>query len=417
MKKKISYSLYMAIVFSLLISMSACEEEETADNTDTGVAETQEGVDVTEEIEDVQPEVENFCLELADESILADGITHDLFAAGTWPNTLIYYEDALYIVNSGDNTVSKTTLSGDFNTVADFVNTGEGANPYEVAFWGTGNDGRIYVTNMMTNSVVIASLSDGSIIDKIEHESFSSPSDVLVTEDYLLVTNINYGTGRLEEGSLTVFDRKDLSFINNIPSTQKNPQFMTIYNDRLYLVNSGVTFNPTTYDPEVQGDSGIDIFILETLGTASAPDNNIVIPKLDSDLMLGAPGEVVVSADKKFGYMGSGLSPILFKIDLEAETLINGPENPIVLFDGGGESHLVSPYILPDGMALVLAFNNDEMIIVDTLCDEVLGSVSLGTNSEMLEGPFRMAIVPDSPITYILQSASSEVLSFDSSLL
>jgi DNA-binding beta-propeller fold protein YncE len=190
---------------------------------------------------------------------------------------------------------------------------------------------------------------------------FHSPEGVAIAGDRVFVASTAFdgATMAYGDGTVTVVRRADLAAINEIPTSHKNPQVLAVSGGRLYVLCSGETsFDTTTYVVSPKSEAAIDVFDLGVIDVATAPTATIPIPLSTKNALVGYPSSLLVSADGRTAWAGSGTAGAIFKIDLAAGKLLRGGDDPIALGDLAVQDG-VKLAAGPSGAVLAGSFNRD----------------------------------------------------------
>lgn len=332
-----------------------------------------------------------------------------LDAIGPSGNEVVVSGQYIWIVESSSNTVrrmDKRTGKADAN----FIDLGNDRNPYQI--FVDEEQSQMFIANFGTNTLSVADLENGKIIDEIAHESLKSPSDVTVTSKYIYVTNVNYlgSAAGYGPGSITILDRKTRAILGNLPTAHQNPQYITqietLEGPRIAISNGGaLRFGSNGVLVESEGSlelweeqedplkPSIEVY---ALGQLENPTN-------------GAPGRAQATSDGRAVYAVSGIASAIFKLDLVEKRWVYAAENPRKLYESyGNATH--SAVMAANDLLYITSFNQDALYVFDTACDEkLIGPVDLGTTGNMLEGPQSIALDSQSGFTdvYFLMSISN----------
>lgn len=332
-----------------------------------------------------------------------------LDSIGPSSNEVVVSGQYIWVVESGSNTIRRINKNSG-KADANFIDLGNDRNPYQI--FVDEEKSEIFVANFGKNTLSVADLSSGKIIAEIAHESLKNPSDVTVTSKYIYVTNVNYlGSSQgYGPGSITILDRKTREVLGNLPTAHKNPQYITqfetIDGPRIAISNGGaLRFGKNGVFMESEGS-------LELWSEQEDPLKPMIdvyaIGQLENPTT-GAPGRAQITSDGRSVYAVSGISPAIFKLDLEEKRWVNAAKNPHKLYDfGGNATH--SAVMAANDLLYITSFNHDALYIFDTACDEkLMGPVDLGTTGNMLEGPQSIALDSQSEFTdvYFLMSISN----------
>lgn len=333
-------------------------------------------------------------------------IDTDARAIGPSANAFVRTPDELWIVASGDNTVS--TVSGGRT-----IDVGNERNPYDAAY--DAQRDRLYITNYLTDSVTVADATTGEVLEELEHESLDRPAGVATSGRYIYVTNTGYRPeGPFADGSVTVIDPSTLDVLGDISTREANPQFATWADtsagERLIVVNTG----QLVYEG---GDFSAAPSAVEFWQETPDPLNPAkLVAELDvvQDPDVGAPGDVVITNDGDRAYLTSATAPVLFELNLETGEWIRGPQNPIELYASEGDA-LDHAALGNDGILYISSFNTQQLLLLDTRCNALIGSFDISTNDTLNAGPHAIAIDrsdEDTAHGYIVGSISNSLIEF-----
>jgi hypothetical protein len=316
-----------------------------------------------------------------------------LGAIGPLGNALAAGGGAIWIVESGSNTVSRYEPERGMTT--GFVDVGNDRNPY--GLFVDEDRGEAFVVNYLANSMSVARMDTGAVMAEISSESLRSPSAVAANATHVFVANVNYlslaeGFG---PGSISVFERPSLRHVGDIETAFKNPQFIEVLqtDEAQWLVISAageLRFGQTGV--EVGSEGGLELWRLSEDPLTSVRDA-YGLGQEDTP-RVGGPGRPVVTADGRFIYLTSAIAPALFKFDRLERVWIHDAARPFPLYETRRDA--THSAVLDDqGLLYVTAFNDDALYIVDTACDAVLaGPIDLGRRPELIEGPQSLVAVP-----------------------
>ena len=184
--------------------------------------------------------------------LVADGLGEDWLAAplgraevtpletrgltGPVPNDMNVVDGRLYIVNSGDNTVSVVDLST--GCTLGTIDVGTGTNPWEF-FPDPSDNGRAWVTTLLTGEVVELDL---AALKVVRRKAVGTGAEGLfVTADRVAVTLSGYDgqSQSFGPGTVVVLDKTDLSEVARL-AVPPNAQFLLPGADgRMHVVCSG----------------------------------------------------------------------------------------------------------------------------------------------------------------------------------
>lgn len=311
------------------------------------------------------------------------------------PNTLALYQDhTVLVLESGTNAISAyEQTTGQLNR--NFSDIGNDHNPYDFAI--AQSEHLAFVSNNLANSFSVVDLMSGDVVQEVVEDTMLSPSGVAVSQDFVFVSDVQFGMGDngFGRGMIHLFDRRSLMFLGSLHTEQQNPHYLHYLedSDELLVVNSGaVGFVDGHY--RQRSDGGISLWKFHADDPLNPEQRNAPVPVFPDTLWRdGAPGRPLITADGEHMYFVSATSPVLLKLDRGSLEWEIDPAMPHVLYETSQDA-LHAAAMMGDGLAFVLAFNQDALYVFDTTCDKLIaGPVDLGLSEEDLEGP--LAIVSD----------------------
>ena len=151
-------------------------------------------------------------------------IHNDVLTTGMWPNHLLYYNDRLYLVNSGDNEIevfNETT----FEKVGE-IYLGAGSNPWMIIHAEGGSKG--YVTNFARGDVAVIDLDSLSVTVRIPVGDGPEGGVYHDGKIYVCNTAWDYQLFDYNDGTVTVIDTVQDEVIKTV-SVGTNPQSAISY--------------------------------------------------------------------------------------------------------------------------------------------------------------------------------------------
>ncbi len=319
-------------------------------------------------------------------------------------------DGGLWIVESGTNSVSRFDLE-EIVLEPHFIDVGTERNPYSAAV--DEEAGQVWVANYLSDTVSIADLDSGAPIAELDDPLFSNPSSIALSEDYAYVANVDYispseGYG---PGSIAVVDRTTLDVISSVETDLPNPQFLTT----AVIDDSPALFASLTGELEfddgvrVSSEGGLQWFDIAT-DPVTPPSQTFALGQQDAQTV-GAPGRPLLTPEGDRLYFASGIAPVAFAFDVDARQWIYDAQSPLQLYETDGDAtHRAT--IAADGLLWITAFNDDQLHLWDTACDEpVAPPIDLGAVGDMLEGAQAIAVVEedDGFTGYYLLSISNAI--------
>lgn len=325
------------------------------------------------------------------EGLPALSVDAQLAATGEQPNVMVRERGSLWILESGNNTLSRYLIDEE-RFDEGFVDLGNDRGPYDVHIDGE----RGFVTNLLANTVSVVDLQSGEVIKEISDPRLKQPSGVTTTREHLYVSSVNFTNGVWKQGSVAVIERATYEVLGTIAVSAPNPQYLTALAaseageaERLAVVSTG-TLARVDGRYVQESVAGLEIW---TVGEdALAPTREVFeLPAPTRGSRVGAPGRALQTPDGSRLYMTSATAPVAFVFDLSARAFTRGHTNPIPLYEADSDT-LHASAMDAQGLLWVVSFNQDAAYVLDTACDEVLaGPISVGVVDDELEGPIAIA--------------------------
>ena len=316
-------------------------------------------------------------------------------AIGPAGNDVIAGDDALWIVESAANTVSR--FDGDDEHIeSGFVDVGNDRNPYAAAIDEAA--GEIWLVNFISDTVTIADLSSGDVVEEISDPGFADPSAVALTKTHAYVANVDFlGLQQgYAPGSIAVIDRSTREVAATWQTEFKNPHFLAIaeVDGAAALFVSGAGAIERSDDRmQVTSRGGLEWFDIST-DPVEPSSQTFALGQVGVETV-GAAGRPLPTPDGDRLYFSSGIAPVLFVFDLKERRWLYDAAEPLQLY----ESHEDATHraaMGEDGLLWVTAFNEDALYLLDTACDELVAPpIDVGAVANMLEGPQALAVVAD----------------------
>jgi len=275
---------------------------------------------------------------------------------GESPNDMDVRGDSLYVVNSGDNTISIIALRT--GVTVGCIDVGKGANPWEFSL-DPSDSTRGWVTTFLSGDLLELDLNERRILRR-KHVG-PAMEGLFVTQSEVSVTLTGFlgNEGKFENGTVVTFQKASLEEIRRHP-VPPNPQFIFEGADgRFHIVCTG------NYD---QTPAGVPGQIVRIESDWSAVRDTLVIGGSPARATLGPDGTAFVAA-----FYGG-----IMTYDSVAFTL----QAPVLTDTGFGA-------IVADGNTLYAAnFDLDAVAILDATSRTVIGELLVG------DGPGALALYP-----------------------
>lgn len=305
-------------------------------------------------------------------------------------------QGALWIVESGQNTISRVDEAGFSPNVID---VGGDQNPYDVTFAG----GKAYTANYLGQSISVADQQRGTLESTIQDQSLKSPSAVAVLGEHLYVGNANYLGPQQGYGpaSLTIFERETLKRVGQLELPYKNAQFLRATTDTdgqpMLLITSTGELGFRGGSAQVVSQGALTILKPDPIDALKPTLEHFPLPMIEADPRQGAPGRPMHHLEQQAIYLTSATTPSLYKLDLRQRRWLHDTQAPLIFDDLEGDA-LHHGTLDAQGLIYITSFNQDALFVFDTRCDKlIMGPIPLGVNDALLEGPHGAAILEQGP--------------------
>jgi hypothetical protein len=352
-------------------------------------------------------------------TLLSQAVRRDIAKLGSVPTAIEIRGSRAYVINGFSNNIQIFDLDQNTPQQIGTIVLPQGSNPVAMAFL---DDTRAYVANNIGQSVALVNLQtrnceliivrtgEGNNFPPCQEvrfavDAFEDPSGIAVANGKVYVSNNN-----LDEffepagpGFISIIDAEDNQFIGTRGASGANTGGMTVIGDRIYVVNAGdISSTPdfSEFFCDFEFPPSIDVIDVETDSIIDTID--IPLSEINSKVCL--PNRIAPTPDGRFGYMGLGLVGALLKVNLETNTVVNGPGNPIIVTDISGLNNTGDIEINEDGLGFTTLFNSDQIAVIDTANDEIspfpfsfffpAGIRADNPNSDLFDGVQFLAIRP-----------------------
>jgi len=355
-------------------------------------------------------------------TLLSQAVKRDLAVLGSVPASIEIRGNRAYVINGFSNNIQIFDLDQDPLQEIGTIVLPPNSNPIAMAFL---DDTRAYVANNVGQSValvnvqtrqcelIIVRTGEGTEFPPCQEvrfavSAFEKPKDVAVANDKVYVSNLNIDEffEPLGNGFISVFNTETNQFMGKMEASGANTGLMTIVDDNIYVVNAGdISSTPdfSEFFCDFDFPPSIDIVDANTDNIIDTID--IQLSETNSKVCL--PNGIAPTPDGRFGYIGLGIVGALFKINLETNTIINGPSNPIIVTDLTGLNFTADVAINQEGLGFITLFQTDQVAVIDTINDEIssfpfsfffpAGIRADNPNSELFDGVQFLAIRPGIP--------------------
>ena len=224
---------------------------------------------------------------------------------------------------------------------------------------------------------------------------FWSPQGVATTPEYVLVANpashLEQGKVLFGQGFITFIQRKTRQVAGRVDTSWPNTQVVEVCGGKAYALSSGsYAIVGGVLQPASPG--GVDVLDLSG-GVPTAVAAKIPLGLSSSDPRIGNYGSLVISPDCKMAYIGSGTRSDLFSVDLSANKVKRGPDNPIPLVaTGAGKNGMTITRPWKGGLAVV-DFNTEGLCLSSDWGGDLASRScdSIKIHKDLLGGPIDVA--------------------------
>ncbi len=360
-------------------------------------------------------------------TIISQAVTRNIAQLGSVPDAIEIRGNKAYVLNGFSDNIQVFNLDQNPPQQIGTIVLPPGSDPIAIAFL---DDTHAYVANNIGQSVALVNAgtmrcellivrsnlvpSDTSICQNqvitVDTKFFEGPSGIAIANNKVYVTNSNLDQffNPAGNGFITVIDAPTNQVRGRIDATAANSGTITLINGNLYLVNGGHTvFDMATkaFSCDFKFPPAIDVINTQS----DTIVHTIDIPLSSNNPLVCLPNVIEPTPDGRFGYIGLGLVGALLKVNIETNTLINGPSNPIAITDLSGLNFTADIKIRNDGLGFITLFNTDQVAVFDTATDEInpfpfvapfpAGLKADNPNSQIFEGVQNLAIRPGKPGT------------------
>jgi hypothetical protein len=355
-------------------------------------------------------------------TILSQAVRRGLAQLGSTPTGIEIRGNRAYVINGFSNNIQIFDLDQSTPEQIGTIVLPQGSNPVAMAFL---DDTRAYVANNIGQSVALVNLQtrnceliivrtgEGNNFPPCQEVRFAAgafedPSGIAVANGKVYVSNDN-----LDEffepagpGFISVINAENNQFMGTIGASGANTGGMTVIGNRIYVVNAGdISSTPdfSEFFCDFDFPPSIDVIDVESDSIIDTID----IPLSETNSKVCLPNRIAPTPDGRFGYMGLGLVGAILKVNLETNTIVNGPSNPIIVTDVSGLNNTGDIEINDEGFGFTTLFNSDQIAVIDTANDEIspfpfsfffpAGIRADNPNSDLFDGVLFLAIRPGTP--------------------
>ncbi|MCI0454216.1 MAG: hypothetical protein L0Y68_04375 [Candidatus Dadabacteria bacterium] len=378
-------------------------------------------------------------------TLISQAVKRDLAILGSFPSAIEIQGNRAYVVNGGFNNIQIFDLNEDPPQGIGTIVIPPESDPLAIAFL---DNTRAYVANFIGQSVALVNVQTRQCellivrsdsvpsntsacqeVTTVDAVFFEDPSDITIANGKVYVTNSNLDDFFQPQGNgfLTIIDA-DTNEISKIETSGVNSNGITPINGNLYVVNIGNTiFDTDTGNFTCDFNFQPSIDVINTQSNTIIDTINISLSAQNPNVC--SPNRLEPTPDGKFGYMGLGLVGALLKVDLQNNTVVRGPSNPIIITDLSDLNFTADIQIRDDGLGFTTLFNTDQIAVIDTDTDEVnpfpfiapfpAGLRADNPNSQLFDGVQNLAIRSDGnfPDIFYITGISMKLGSVDTSLI
>ena len=259
-------------------------------------------------------------------------VTNDVAVTGTFPNSLVYRNGKLYLINSGSNDIrifDVTTWQEETP-----IEVGAGHNPMNMVFF---DDNTAYVSALLTNSVLKINMVTKTVDAVIDAGVGTTGLALSSGKIYATNTAFDGATFTYGPGTVTVINGTTGGVLTRI-NVALNPQSVAVDpNGMVHVVSTGNFFS-------VFGR----VYVID-------PATDTVI---DSVIIQGFPGAIGISEPDNLGYLADwGKGALVYNTQTNA--VVNDTSN--YFLGAGGSGILVGP----EGNIFISDWDGNRVVMLD----------------------------------------------------
>ncbi len=270
-------------------------------------------------------------------------VYNDVAIVGIWPSQITYYNNKVYVVNSGSNNIEIFDSEG--LTKLGAISLGADNNPMTFVVL---NDQKGYVASSQSNTVKVINLSNNTITKTIDVGIGATGIAISNGKVYAANTAFDGSTFEYGQGTVSIIDTSTDTVIKtlNVPT---NPQDIAVApNGYVHVVCTGDYM-------DVKGK----VVVID-------PANDTIVQTVDIG---GSPGKIHIS-ENNIGYVGT-FSEGVFTYNAATYAVINSPDNPVINRGGSG---IVSDI---EGNIYIADFNADQVVKLNSN-NEIVATFDVG---------------------------------------
>jgi DNA-binding beta-propeller fold protein YncE len=163
--------------------------------------------------------------------LTSETVNNSFAVTGLYPNQMVMANGYIYLTNSGDNNIYK--IDGESGTVSGTIVIENYSNPYDIVI----HEGFAYVTGLLSNRVYKIDLASETVAAELTVGT--APQGLLIYNDHLYVANSGFQYPDYLPGELTIIDLPGFTVSSTLP-VPVNPQRMIVDDyGSLHLVCTG----------------------------------------------------------------------------------------------------------------------------------------------------------------------------------
>lgn len=379
--------------------------------------------------------------------LMNGAVNRNLAQLGSVPTNIKIFNGRAYVLNGFSDNIQVFDITQNPPVQTGTIVLPLGSDPVGIAFF---NDEHAYVTNLISQTVAIVNIQDmtcETIISQdegnftpcdeviiVDEGTFANPAGIVIAHNKAYVANQNIDNSTfapMGKGFITVIDSETNEIDTVIDATGEGTsgtgKGIMLFNDKVYVVNSGnVLFDFDTGLFSCDTESPISIDVINT--ASDTVEDSIEFPLSEINPTVCSPESISASPDGDFAYIGSQISGVLFKINLNTNDLIRGSGDPIIITDTEGLDATFDIEFSSSGYGFVAMFNSDTVFVFDPEIDDIspfpfLGEFPVGLrgdnpSSDFFDGPQVMAITDNgqNPDLFFITGISEQLGSINTSL-
>lgn len=349
--------LFTSFILSLLILVTSCTDE-------SKITEPNQPAEIEGKIYFF-----NGLGDIGTLSMIDSTVSNNIISLGKWPNDIKYYDDKLFVVNSGNNNIQiidEKTLSE-----IDAIQLAEASNAMSIAF----ENQKIYASSLFGSGVEVRNFEDGTYLKTIKISGGNNGTDAIIAKNgFVYVNRNNYGpdaSGKyvFENETILKIDAETDSIVDSVAVGKNVFQMLFDNEGELHVLCKG---NYSEFEGEIDIINIDEFKVTDTIALGSQPGN----------FAMNSQGIIYVAiSGMKPDWSGFGG---LMKYNSVTNEVLNGVDN---LIYNSPDCGILGLCIDGKGNVYAPLFDKNKMLIFEN--DSLINTIITGN------GPQGMVFVPE----------------------